>query len=190
MCFAPQNLLYFLNISTSKSDPTDVLWHFLLEMRFAPKRRPLFQHFNLQKWSETDVFPNALRATMACHFSTPQVPKLVRGSNILTFFAHKFASRKFASRHNGVQFFIFHLASWLRTRRFREFTFRPSRATKHWMFFSKIFVPFRAPSRPCNSLPSEFLHLWSSPPLNLSLLTFSMPEIPDCAFHLSILSEL
>ena len=33
---------------------------------------------------------------------------------------------KCASRHNGVQFFISHLASWLRTRRFSEPTFRPS----------------------------------------------------------------
>ena len=36
---------------------------------------------------------------------------------------------KCASRHNGVQFFISHLARWLRTRRFREHTFRPSGAT-------------------------------------------------------------
>ena len=35
---------------------------------------------------------------------------------------------KCASRHNGVQFFISHLASWLRTRRFSEPTFRPSGA--------------------------------------------------------------
>ena len=39
---------------------------------------------------------------------------------------------KCASRHNGVQFFISHLASWLRTRRFLEPTFRPSGATNHW----------------------------------------------------------
>jgi hypothetical protein len=31
-----------------------------------------------------------------------------------------------------VQLFISHLASWLRTRRFSEPTFRPSRATNHW----------------------------------------------------------
>ena len=39
---------------------------------------------------------------------------------------------KCASRHNGVQFFISHLASWLRARRFSEPTFRPSGATNHW----------------------------------------------------------
>ena len=42
---------------------------------------------------------------------------------------------KFASRHNGVQFFISHVASWLRTCRFSEPTFRPS-----------TFLPFRAPA--------------------------------------------
>ena len=30
------------------------------------------------------------------------------------------------------RFFISHMASWLRTRRFSEVTFRPSRATNHW----------------------------------------------------------
>ena len=39
---------------------------------------------------------------------------------------------KCASRHNGVQFFISHLARWLRTRCFSEPTFRPSGATDHW----------------------------------------------------------
>ena len=39
---------------------------------------------------------------------------------------------KCASRHNSVQFFISHLANWLRTRRFSEPTFRPSGETNHW----------------------------------------------------------
>ena len=39
---------------------------------------------------------------------------------------------KCASHHNGVQLFISHLASWLRTGRFREVTFRPSGAPNHW----------------------------------------------------------
>ena len=51
-----------------------------------------------------------------------------------------------ASRHNSVQFFISHLASWLRTRRFSEPTFRPPGATNHWktQCFA-TFLPFRAP---------------------------------------------
>ena len=49
-------------------------------MCFAPQRRALFQHLNLQKWSETLVFLTfwlgyVLRATTACTFSTAQLPK-------------------------------------------------------------------------------------------------------------------
>ena len=40
---------------------------------------------------------------------------------------------KCVSRHNGVQLFISHVAKWLRTRRFSQPTFRPSRATDHWL---------------------------------------------------------
>ena len=74
-------------------------------MCFAPQRRALFQHPNLQKWSEPLVFltvwlRNVLRATTACTFSTSQLPKVVRpwcALCILTW--------KCASRHNGVCFF-------------------------------------------------------------------------------------
>ena len=68
-----------------------------------------------------------LRATTVCTFSTSQLPKVVREWCVLYILTWKCASR-----HNGVQFFISHLASWLRTRRFNEPTFRPSRATNHW----------------------------------------------------------
>ena len=74
-------------------------------MCFAPQRRALFRHLNLQKWSKPLVFltfwlRNVLRATTACTFSTSEPPKVVRTpsvSNILT--------SKCASRHNGVHFF-------------------------------------------------------------------------------------
>ena len=55
-----------------------------------------------------------------------QLPKVVRPWCVLYIF-----TSKSASRHNGVQFFISHLASWLRTRRFSEPTFQPSGATNH-----------------------------------------------------------
>ena len=67
-----------------------------------------------------------LRATTACTFSTAQLPKVV-----CTWCALYILTWTCASRHNGVQFFISHLASWLRTRRFSEPTFRPSGATNH-----------------------------------------------------------
>ena len=115
-------------------------------MCFAPQRRALFRHLNFQKWSEHGVLctfwrrnvlgattafctfwlRNVLRAITACTFSTSQVPKVVRqwcSLYILTL--------KCVSRNNGVQFFISHLASWLRTRRFSEPTFRPPGATNH-----------------------------------------------------------
>ena len=60
-----------------------------------------------------------------CTFSTSQLPKVLRDPGVLYIL-----TCKCASRHNGVQFFISHLASWLRTRRFSEPTFRPSGAPK------------------------------------------------------------
>ena len=93
---------------------------FDLEMCFAPQRRALFRHLNFQKWSDAGVFctcslRNLLRATTACTFLTSQLPKVVRPWCVLYILTWKCASR-----HNGVQFFISPLASWLRTRRFSE----------------------------------------------------------------------
>ena len=82
-----------------------------------------------------------LRATTACTFSTSQLPKVVRTWCVL----YIFLTWKCASRHNGVQFFISHLASWLRTRRFSEPTFRPSGATNHWK--NTVFRDFPTFSR-------------------------------------------
>jgi len=89
---------------------------------------------------------------------------------------------KCASRHNGVQFFISHLASWLRTRRFSERTFRPSGATNHWK--NTVFRDVPTFSRIC------IFFLLTLPLLLFSLLIFlfSLP-LPCSAFHLSILSE-
>ena len=106
--------------------------HFDLEMCFAPQRRALFRQRNFQKCSGAEVFcafwlGNVLRATTACTFSTAQLPKVLRSWGVLCILTWKCASR-----HNGVHFCISHLASWLRTRRFSEPTFRPARATNHW----------------------------------------------------------
>ena len=110
---------------------------------------------------------NVLRATTACTFSTSQLPKVVRSSSVLSILTWKCASR-----HNGVHFFMSHLASWLRTRRFSEPTFRPSGATNHWKntvnrdfpIFSRIYLFF--------------------------LLIFSLLTLFTSAFQLSILSEV
>ena len=176
MCFAPQRralFRHFFDIWTSKSGPRPSVFNtFDFEMCFAPQRRALFQHLNFQKWSDHGVFctfslGNVLRATTACTFSTSQLPKVVRTWCVLYIFTWKCASR-----HNGVQFFISHLASWLRTRRFSEPTFRTIGATNHWK--NTVFRDFPTFSRIC----IFFL-------LILSLLT-----LLTSAFQLSILSEV
>ena len=132
-CASRHNGVHFFDISTSKSGPYMVCFvHFDLEMCFAPQRRALFRHLNFQKWSDHGVFctcslRNVLRATTACTFSTSQLPKVLRDPGVLYIL-----TCKCASRHKGVQFLISHLASWLRTRRFSEPTFRPSGAANHW----------------------------------------------------------
>ena len=74
-------------------------------MCFAPQRRTLFRHLNLQKWSEPLVFctfsrRNVLRTTTAYTFSTSELPKVVRTWCVLYIL-----TSKCASRHNGVYFF-------------------------------------------------------------------------------------
>ena len=184
-CASRHNGVHFCDIATSKSGPRMVCFvHFDFEMCFAPQRRALFRHLNFQKWSENGVFcafwlRNVLRATTACNFSTSQLPKVVREWCVLYIL-----TSKCASRHNGVQFFISHLASWLRTRRFSEPTFRPSGATNHWKNTS------------VSRLSYLFAHLhllssdsFSSLIFSLLIFLFSLP-LPCSAFHLSILSEV
>ena len=108
-----------------------------------------------------------LRATTACTFSTSQLPKVVRPWCVLYIL-----TSKCASRHNGVHFFMSHLASWLRTRRFSEPTFRPSGATNHWK--NTVNRDFPTFSRSCIFF----------------LLIFSLLTLFTSAFQLSILSEV
>ena len=134
--------------------------HFDLQMCFAPQRRALFRHRNFQKWSDNGVFctfwlRNVLRATTACTFSTSQLPKVVRQWCVLYILTWKSASR-----HNRVQFFISHLASWLRAGRFSEPTFGPSGATNHWK--NTVFRDFPTFSRTCIFFLLTLSLLWSS----------------------------
>ena len=119
----------------------------------------------VREWCVLYIFTSkcasyVFRATTACTFSTSQLPKVVR-----TWCALYILTWKRASRHNGVQFFISHLASWLRTRRFSEPTFRSAGDPNHWknaVFFLLFFI---------------------------LIFLFSLP-LPCSAFHLSILSEV
>ena len=156
---------FFRHLNFQKWSETLVFLHFDFEMCFAPQWRALFRHLNFQKWSEhPSVFTfwlrNVLRATMACTFSTAQLPKVLRTCGALYIL-----TCKCSSRHNGVQFFISHLARWLGTRRFSEPTFRPSGATNHWK--NTVFRDFPTFLRTC----IFFLLALSS--LIFSLLLFS-----------------
>ena len=152
-------------------------------MCFAPQRRALFRHLKCQKWPAPGVFctfwlGNALCATTAFTFSTSQLPKVVRTWCVLYILTWKCASR-----HNRVQFFISPLASWLRTRRFSEPTFRPSGATNHWTnAVNRDFPTFLR-------ISIFFLLTLSLLLFSLLIFLFSLP-LPCSAFHLSILSEV
>ena len=189
-CASRHNGVHFFDIATYKSGPT--MWcfvHFHLEMCFAPQRRALFRHRNVQKWSGPGVFctfslGNVLRATTACTFSTSQRTKVVRTWCVLYMFTWKRASR-----HNGVHFLISHLASCLRTRRFSEPTFPPSGATN--LGKTQGIATFSVSRR---SYLFAHLHLLSSDSFSslifsLLIFLFSLP-LPCSAFHLSILSEV
>ena len=53
-CASRHNGVHFFDIRTSKSGPRPSVFNtFDFEMCFAPQRRALFRHPNLQKWSET-----------------------------------------------------------------------------------------------------------------------------------------
>ena len=140
-------------------------------------------HLNLQKWREHVVLwtfwlRNVLRATTACTFPTSQPLKVLRSWGVLYIL-----TSKCASRHSGVQFFISHLARWLRTRLFSEPTFRPCGKTQCFA----TFLPFRAPASSFFWL-FLFSDLLSSALLS-SILLVSL-ALPISAFHLSILSEV
>ena len=108
-CASRHNGVHFFDIATSKS---------------APRLR-CFAHFDFEMCF--------VRATTACTFSTSQLPKVVRPWCVLCIF-----TSTCASRHSSVQFFISHLASWLRTRRF------PERQIFGKTKCFAAFLPFRA----------------------------------------------
>ena len=141
-CASRHNGVHFFDISTSKSGPT---------LR-------CFVHFDLEM-----CFAPQRRALFQ-HLNFQKWSERWCVLYILTW--------KCASRHNGVQFFISHLASWLRTRRFSEPTFRPSGAPNHWK--NTVFRDFPTFSRICIFF----------------LLIFSLLTLFTSAFQLSILSEV
>ena len=130
-------------------------------MCFAPQRHALFRHLNFQKWSWYGVFcafwlRNVLHTTRCALF---QHRNFQECSGHVVFFFY-ILTWKCASRHNGVQFFISHLARWLCTRRFSEPTFRPFGATNHWK--NIVLRDFPTFSRTCIFFLLTLSLLWSS----------------------------
>ena len=152
-CASRYNGVHFFDIATSKS---------------GPKLRR-FVHFDLEM-----CFAPQRRAL----FRHLNFQKWSETANFLTLL-----TSKCASHHNGVQFFIVPVASWLRTRRFSESTFRPSGATNHWP--NIVFRDFPTFSRICIFL----LLILSLLIFSLLIFLFSLP-LPCSACHLSILSEV
>ena len=153
-------------------------------MCFAPQWRALFRHLNFQKWSGHgskcasrhnsvhffDISTSKSGPDMVCfvHFDfemclAPQQRALfhiatLKSAPKLRCFVH--FDFEMASRHNSVPSFISHLATWLRTRRFSEPTFRPSGATNHWK--NAVFREFPTFSRTWIFFLLTLSLLWSS----------------------------
>ena len=132
-CISRYSGVQFFHIATSKSGPNlSVFQHFDFKMYFSLQRRAILPHRNFKKRSEpvsvlTFWLQNVLLATTVCNFPTSQLQKVVRACSVLYIL-----TSKCASRYSGVLFFMSSLNSYLRTRRFSEVTFRPSRHRKHW----------------------------------------------------------
>ena len=124
-----------------------------------------------------------LHATTAYTFSTSQLLKVVRTWCVLYILTWKCASR-----HNGVQFFISHLARLLRTRRFSEITFRPSGATNHWKKHSESWLSYLFAH--LHLLSSHFFSSLIFSLLLVSSLTLSTSAFPTVHIVGSFTSKL
>ena len=178
MCFAPQRRALLRHLNFQKWPEPDVTCTFSLRNVLRATAACTFATSQLPKvvreWCVLYILTwKCLRATTACTFSTSQLPKVVRTPSVLYIL-----TSKCASRHNGVQFFISHLASWLCTR-----PFRPSGAPNHWK--NTVFRDFPTFSRIC----IFFLLTLSLLLFFLLIFLFSLP-LPCSAFHLSIWSEV
>ena len=168
-CATRHNDVHFFIISTSKNAPNVRCFYlFHWQMCFAPQWCALFRHLNFQKWSGPGVFCTFWLRNVLCA----------------------------PSRHNGMQFFISHLASSLRTRRFSEPTFRPSEPQIIGKTCFATFLPFRAPGSSFFwdffffDLLSSFLfaassHLCFSSVHIVGSLTSKLPSIIMCFVHIT-----
>ena len=143
ICFAPQQRALFRHLNFQKWSEVTVFCTFWLRNVPRATTACTFSTSQLPKvvreWCVFCTFwlRNVLRATTVCTFLTSQLPQVVRAWCVL----HILTS-KCASRHNGVQFFISHLVSWLRTRRLLFEPPEPQIIRKTQCFATSL--PFRA----------------------------------------------
>ena len=127
MCFAPQRRALF---STSQLPKVVRPWCVFAKMCFAPQRRALFGHRNFQKWSDHGVFCTFWLQKCA---SRHKRRALFRHLNFQKWSALVFCPFWLGNvlrTTTACTFFMSHLASWLRTRRFSEPTFSTLRSHK------------------------------------------------------------
>ena len=195
MCLALQRraiFRQFFDISTSKMARTCHVFN-ILTCKCASRHSGVqFLDIRTSKtWSGAAVFctfwrANVLRATAACHFSTSKLPKVSQDRQLFSIL-----TCKCALRHSGVPFFLSALSSYLRTRRFSEPTFRPSRPTNHCKTqrFATCLT-FRACvdllSTDFRAIASCFFRFYISSLLFIFWLCFSALHL----FQLSIMSEV
>ena len=155
-CASRHNGVRFFDMSTSKSGPTMVC----------------FAHFHLEM----------------CF--APQRRALFRHLNFQKCFETQvfctFILGNVLRATTACNFFISHLASWLRTRRFSEPTFRPSGATNHWK--NTVFRDLPTFSRIC----IFFLLTLSLVLFSLLICRFSLPLPCSSSVHIvgSLTSKL
>jgi len=160
MCFAPQRRALFQHLNFQKWSGPVVLYVLTWKCASCHNGVPFFNIWTSKSGPDLVCFAHfdfemCFAPQRRALFSTSELPKVVRSWCVL----HILTS-KCASRHNGVQFFISHLARWLRTRRFSEPTFRPSGATNHWK--STVFRHFPTFSRICIFFLLTLSLLWSA----------------------------
>ncbi len=175
MCFSLQGRAIFPHLKFKKWSDHGVFCTFWVA-NVLSQRRAIFGQLNFKKCSGNGVLLrfwlwNVLLATAACNFLTSELPKVLRDRHFFSSFAWKCASR-----HSGVQFFLSALSSYLRTRRFSEPTFRPSRHTNHWKNTAIRDFPNVSRGWIFFLLTFAQLYLLSSDSTSTSLLCFSSSD--------------
>ena len=183
MCFAPQRRALFRHLNFQKWSDRGVLY--ILTSKCASRH-------NGVRFFDISTAKSGPELVCFVHFDfemcfAPQRRELFRHLNFQMWSEPgvlcTFWLRNVLRATTACNFFISHLASWLRTRRFSGPTFRPSGATNHWK--NTVFRDFPTVWRIC----IFFLLTLSLLLFFLLIFLFSLP-LPCSAFHLSILSEV